>query len=328
MGSNTSISSTKSTHRNANGTAKERNMTLEKREAMYHYENNQWRVFHPENSAKKESGKGIFTFSTISYNIWFEPFMDTERYKEILKICQQYSPNVICFQEVTKKFLELLEKEAWIKENYMISDLSNSMATFSDWYGVLSLVKKDNNVKIEGMKCYTLESGMGRRFLNFDLNINGIKISIGTVHLESLANSKLRALQLDYICSQILNHNDNAIVMGDFNFDDKCNFNLDSSKLENEIFKDNKCVSEFEDVWAVLRPDEKGNTFDTDINAMINGEPERMRYDRVILKSRDKRCIATNIEIIGTKPFMNAESNKQVFPSDHFGLYTVFNVNN
>ncbi|KAF9624433.1 hypothetical protein IFM89_011441 [Coptis chinensis] len=79
------------------------------------------------------------------------------------------------------------------------------------------------------------------------------------------------------------------------------------------------------DAWTKLKGEEKGYTFDTKSNEMLNGNyPHfRMRSDRILCNLKGFRL--DNIEIIGKDriPDLSYQRNKKmlpVLPSDHYGL--------
>ena len=76
------------------------------------------------------------------------------------------------------------------------------------------------------------------------------------------------------------------------------------------------CVVRWVDVWASLKPDEPGLTFDGQTNPVCVRDPyEQMRYDRVMLKGTSSFC-PIDICMVGTAP-INEDGLK---PSDHYGL--------
>jgi endonuclease/exonuclease/phosphatase family metal-dependent hydrolase len=264
------------------------------------------------------------TFSTISYNVWFDAYFKQERYEQIFKMCEQYSPDVICFQEATKDFLAQLEIAQWCRDKYVLSDSCGDMRSFSGWYGVVILVKK--TVQLKKLMLNTLVTAMSRSCLTVELLVNNQPVQISTVHLESLDSRQIRAHQLRDICTNVFNNN-TSILMGDFNFDDEKNWNPnDNTPIENLILTNDPVVSQYKDVWSLLKSnDDPGKSFDSSVNTMIK-QNEIMRYDRVIYKSTNNQFTPQHIEMIGNQKFMTVRES-DVFPSDHFGLYTVFHLN-
>ena len=71
-----------------------------------------------------------------------------------------------------------------------------------------------------------------------------------------------------------------ALLCGDFNFDSQRNFS-GTGPLENNCLE--AVLPDFVDVWPLLRPADRGFTFDSERNPVIH-KPERMRYDRVCVR--------------------------------------------
>jgi exonuclease III len=76
----------------------------------------------------------------LTWNVWFGSTGLTARVTNILEIVQHYSPTVVCFQEVTFRFIELIKNDEFFANNYHFSD-DGTQQTFSR-YGVLLLWKK------------------------------------------------------------------------------------------------------------------------------------------------------------------------------------------
>lgn len=287
---------------------------------------NNWVTFvTPNNNPRKgiDNDEDERTLTTLSYNVWFDPFAQQARYGAIMDMCNRMRPDVLCFQEATKPFLQQLEAQEWYRQNYVTSDISHHFGTFATWYGVLIAVKKSEPARLNLVNMYysALHSGMGRTCLSAQVAIGQKIVDVGTVHLESLDSKNLRKNQLTHICGNVLRVSDTAILMGDFNFDDKKNWSKSDTKLENDIFQDDPQVSQFNDVWSCLRPEEEGKTFDTTVNTMLR-HYERMRYDRVIIKSNEWK--PASIELVGNKQIGITTDGRFIFPSDHFGLFTSF----
>ena len=120
-------------------------------------------------------------------------------------------------------------------------------------------------------------------------------LTVGTVHLESLANPRMREEQLRQ-CAGILAPCSNAMLVGDFNFDSERNFKAPHEPLENDALS---LLQDFTDLWPTLRPGEPGKTFDSRLNPYI-GEYEQMRYDRVMVKL--EAWTTEQIRLVGDEP--------------------------
>lgn len=253
-------------------------------------------------------------------------------------------------------YLSYLSTQSWAND-YACSDYQYDGHSFDYNYGVITLCKKELKPVFN---FYDFPSEMNRKLLLTSIYNN--QYHIGNVHLESLSNASVRKEQL-LKCSEIFNSlpSSNILVCGDFNFDSYQNYN---ARL-NEPLENNNLLSilpTFVDTWSYLKPiSEKGFTYDSVLNSMIT-KRERMRYDRILFNSksaardttnyeldRSKSIVPLSIEMIGTNPIYEtsdvdvdiskcitptkqihcsktSNGSIQLFPSDHFGLYTVFEL--
>jgi tyrosyl-DNA phosphodiesterase 2 len=232
-----------------------------------------------------------------TFNIWFDPYFADDRYLAIAELLSRDMPDVMVFQEVTPTALNVFLAHPWIREHYLRAavtgaDLGN--------YGMLVLSRFPIN-----RATYTrLPTRLARGFLQAEFTINGSRVVICSVHLESgKASSGLRARQLRRIF-RALSGADNAVVLGDFNMRD----------TENE-----QIGPPYRDLWPELRPHDAGFTEDTSINLMrfdSKNKHRQVRFDRVLLKGPG--WTAKSIDLLGTEPISSA--HPRVFPSDHFGV--------
>src|SRR3990167_9471828 len=144
----------------------------------------------------------------------------------------------------------------------------------------------------------------------------------------------MRREQLEHIHEYLKGYS-HKLFCGDFNFDSSRHFDhTDKRPLENDWLLQH--FSDYQDVWAQLKPNDVGYTFDTLANTMLaNKRLEQMRYDRILLSSPKWKAIG--IEIICDKQFTEALPGEvgdrgattvtPVYPSDHFGLLTTLQFN-
>ncbi|UJR13368.1 hypothetical protein I4U23_000385 [Adineta vaga] len=256
-------------------------------------------------------------FRVLSYNIWFAEQYQPMRFKSLCDILNRSDAQIIGLQEMTQNVLRQLAAQPFVQERYYISDPDGR--TFSGWYGVVLLI--DIRLHVSHLNLINFpQSTMGRRLVLAEIKLNKKEtLRIGTVHLESLNNKPQRLSQLN-ICNNIFNRSPSTcILMGDFNFP--------ADGYENtEQFN---ALPEWTDVWMKrMGSDDPGYTFDTKTNAMTklnNQGSDRSRYDRIILRSQT--TIPMEIEISGNKPIGQQES-VDIFPSDHYGLTALFEINN
>ena len=238
--------------------------------------------------------------TVATFNIWFDPYHARARHEAILGLLEARRPDVIALQEVTSDSLALVMSTPWIRARYQPSDVDGRTL---DRYGVVLL----SRLPARRMTLLPLPSGMGRKLLVFELEVDGLTVHVATVHLESLKESDARGVQLGVIFAH-LEATEHAIVMGDFNF---C-----SSWAEENA----RIGPEYVDVWPAVHPDDPGYTEDPTVNRMRHQRknPEkRVRFDRILVKSPVLRPL--DVELVGTQPI--SPDLPDVFPSDHFGLF-------
>lgn len=271
--------------------------------------------------------------SLVCWNVWFDRLKFTERCKEIFRICASLNPDVICLQEVTPHFLQLLQLESFFSA-YESSE--NIIGPTINRYGVLTLCKRDLQPQFISQPYRNTE--MGRSLLISEVTVNDSRVSVCTTHLESLDSASYRRDQL-LQCRSIfsgLPSEQPIILCGDFNFCSYRNFKISSAPLENDVLSE--ALPHFIDVWPLLHEEDRGYTFDSTRNNNINQE-EVMRYDRVVCDGKGW-LVPSSIEIIGTDPLEDCSvvaaadafstpppKQPTVYPSDHFGLYVKFCVN-
>jgi len=238
----------------------------------------------------------------VTYNIWFSDYHRQQRHKAILKLIQNCEADAIALQEVTPPSLKLILEQDWIRKNYYSSDTTGETV---NPYGVLLLSK----LPIHRVFFCDLISQMSRKFLCAQLQLNGQRFNLATVHLESKKRfAPIRARQLDDIFP-LLENADHAVLMGDFNF-------CSAWEAENRNLD-----PRYQDIWAVLRGDQPGYTEDTDINLMRLQQKQKhkkVRFDRILLRSTSPGWQPKSIERLGLEPI--SPNCPNVFPSDHFGL--------
>jgi len=274
----------------------------------------------------------------VTYNVWFELDFYDQRCEQIFKILECNKVDVICLQEVIPLFIEKLIKEKWIQDFYYLSNIQGD-SSFVPFGSVLL-----SSIRPKSLKRWVLPSSMGRDCLVAEYLINGEEFAFGTTHLESLNYPQKRKEQLERISQHILHTYPNAILMGDFNFDSYQNYSkveakrealrlgvppylLDdmefnqSEPLENDSLR--ILFPDFRDAWSecgLTLPEDKGYTYDSVDNTMIK-QYERMRYDRILFKSKRLSWDATGICLLGTERLDPSKvGGAVVYPSDHFGL--------
>jgi tyrosyl-DNA phosphodiesterase 2 len=250
--------------------------------------------------------------SFITYNVWFDTHNWNFRLNALMNIFQTYLPDFICLQEVTQNFLDNLTNQEFVQKEYYISD------NFKKGYDVVILSK----YPVEFYKL-NLPTGMGRNLILAQLYIknkmtNEIELTyVSTSHLESLEfNMNYREKQLKIIFEKI-NEAKHSFFMGDFNFDPKW-------KEQDQIDKS------YLDAW-VSNCIQKNLKEEDGFTMPANEQFKEWRPDRLLYKSNIVNL--KSFEIIGKEniPINPNESYSNVnvkTPSDHYGLYSLFEILN
>ena len=232
-----------------------------------------------------------------TYNVWNDSKHAEERYLAIAQLLSRRTPDVMVFQEITPDALEVFMSQEWIRDEYSRAAVIGGDAGN---YGLLML----SRLPVAHVTYTRLPTRQSRGFLQAELALNGARMVVCCIHLDSGKSSwRLRGWQLRRIFGALRTTED-AVVLGDFNMRD----------AENSRIAGPYC-----DVWPALRPGEEGFTEDTSINLMrydMKDKHRHVRFDRILLKGR--QWAAVDIELLGKEPI--AAELPRVFPSDHFGV--------
>ena len=235
-----------------------------------------------------------------TYNIWFNEEHADQRHRAIADLLAREALDIMVFQEVTPAAREVFLQQPWIREHYRSAAVVGGRRGN---YGMLLL----SRIPVDRVTYTRLPTRLSRGYLTAQLTVNGERLIVVGVHLESgKASAPLRARQLGLICESVRNA-ENAVVLGDFNLRDG----------ENGILP-----ADYRDVWPTLRPGEPGYTEDTTINHMrydMKDKHRHVRFDRVLTKGDS--WFAESVDLLGREPISPALP--RVFPSDHFGVRCV-----
>jgi tyrosyl-DNA phosphodiesterase 2 len=264
---------------------------------IYVFRGNRWTEDVP--SAKGFAARNL---TLLTFNAWFMPFGYLERSKALLEIIRFSDADIIGLQEVTPELLEMILEQDWVRKDYLVSDFQGRTV---GPHGVLLL----SRLPIRSLVLYNPPSALNRKLLIAELLLNSSMTKIAVCHLDSRKkNAHMRAEQLTGLFP-LMEDAPHAILMGDFNFDPDSTG--ETSNMDGR----------YEDMWSLLKPDNPGFTIDTDINTMRleqKGEPKKVRFDRILVRSGSPGWRPESIRLLGTDPIK--ETNPAVFPSDHFGL--------
>lgn len=197
----------------------------------------------------------------MSWNIYFDDKTGNERYPEILSFLSSEIPDFICLQEVTPTFLKLLSKSSQLSQ-YHLSKIEENKSYQNI---ILSLFP------ILSSTITPLPGKLGRQLNMIEINYQGKKIGIGTVHLESYPqDTAIRLDQLQTVLEVSKSYQD-FILAGDMNFGDE--------EEENR---------EFKNYFIDCGENSPAPTFDIELNKIASqskfpGERSR-RLDRIFTR--------------------------------------------
>jgi exonuclease III len=272
------------------------------------------------------------TLSLMSWNVWFDKFQQSTRYSEIFRLVLVMQPDIVCFQEATPTFIQMLVLSGLL-EHYDCSDNGNGQTVIP--YGVVSLARKHLHARFFYVD---FPSRMFRKLLVTHLTLTGgQRLAVGNVHLESLANRRVREAQLR-IASEILKSFEHSLLCGDFNF---CSYQNYDGSIDLENYNLSQILPYMRDLWPTLYgTEEEQYTFDGAVNRLVADKEERMRYDRICFFSTDERfrpdfmqvldqpvCYQGQPDCLSVDGFAVAETlggSYPIFPSDHYGLFGRF----
>jgi endonuclease/exonuclease/phosphatase family metal-dependent hydrolase len=226
----------------------------------------------------------------LTWNVWFGAQQFRPRTAGLVREIARRRPDVIALQEVTPALRAILDYEL---AGYT---LHGGQSPFG--YDVMLLTRGE----VRDFAELELPSEMGRRAIAVELASG---LTVATVHLESTAPCvKQRAAQLALIGPWLAARTEDAILVGDMNFDD-------FAATESDVLDES-----YVDLWQAMRRKEPGYTVDSVINTMrsdLRGKVQK-RIDRAFLCSA--RWRAESIALVGTEPI----DIHDTFVSDHFGL--------
>ena len=239
----------------------------------------------------------------VTYNVLANPKYGKQRIPRLMSLLKHSRADVIALQEVSWWFLRLLRREKWAyRYNWLPSQYMKTAPS-----GLMILSK----LPVRKVIYQKIPSQMRRGVLIALLQINQRTMALANVHLESmLADGPIRTRQIAKILPLIKN-TDDAVFIGDFNFGEK--------EAENKLIP-----KTYIDSWRKLYPQKKGFTWNIELSEMARkgsflNEKSR-RLDRIFIRSAVWH--PQSAHIIGKKPVI--PRNKEIFPSDHFGLQASF----
>ncbi|CAF1158592.1 unnamed protein product [Rotaria magnacalcarata] len=251
----------------------------------------------------------------------------SQRYQSILDKLKSLLPDVICLQEVTKTFINLLLNQIWLQENhYYIVFMEKALdSEQTKSYGQLLLTKnfRPRSFSICPLDTTEKAADVTKQIIIARFGLNP-KITIDLVNLHLNSNGsrnaeRKRCQTLEHLLQNLKTNN--FMLIGDFNFGD---FDL----KENDLL--DKYQEEVHDLWKqIYNIDENpGYTFDPSRNicAQIMSDSQiNRRFDRYLLhKLNNVYYSIEHLQLVGTETIPIDESNeKQINLSDHYALQLI-----
>jgi poly(A) polymerase len=288
----------------------------------YHSLYGRWEEFLPYSLKTFPS-----TLTLLTYNVLFDLYEGEKLYTEkrislLCELLQKSSADIIALQEVTPAFWQKLLKEGWVLQDYFVSE-SSSCATLQP-YGQVLLSRYPLQYRIRALSEH-------KKILYGRLNIeNQYRLVFATLHLTSNRSEhagvrrkeELGVLFQD-LYDQSLESKEveafDAILLGDFNSND-----LSLKQIQKE--------QGFTDIWETLYPEDPGYTFNPEMNPLarlmsLTGEAQRLDqfwYKRFCQIASTPDLEVIDISLIGKKPFISENQSSSWWPSDHFGLCSLW----
>jgi hypothetical protein len=242
--------------------------------------------------------EGAITLTVVSFNMWAESFLKTERTDWVYKHILKEKPDVILFQEVSNSnVLELAKKLRKLDYHYKVANEKRTVYELicSRW----PIVDHKFN------RYSTSKKGCG--LLWADLKIKGNIVTVGSTQLDQDPDEDQKRLgQLDCILKFLANHNHTTIVGCDTGFRKNEGYDLQGTQ--------------WKDSWVESGKNKLAQyTYDFNRNKNIT-ERVQTRPDRIYYQGAFKEPY---YELLGTLAMCGSA---KVNPSDHFGIKLTIQV--
>lgn len=236
------------------------------------------------------------TLSILTWNVLKNEFEKEitdsyKRYPYIIEQIKKQNADIICLQEVTKEFCEVLVKEF---NDYHFSDLPE-----------FSVFKKDTTLIMSKYPFIKFEYvfNVYKRLLFGKFIFNNKELYVSNIHLTSNHGTKANEKRLAQLHGLFSFVGDNSIICGDYN----------ATNEEQLVLFEN---TEYKDSWIK----DIDYTFAPTVNNLakhFSGDGIDCKIDAIYFKSdllKVKDCYIFGKEAI----------NENLYCSDHFGIVTIF----
>ncbi len=233
-------------------------------------------------------------------NVWFDEAFFAQRAAAQLRAMEEMQCDVMCLQEVTQPYLELVMRDPWVQRTFWLSHM------LIESYGVMVL----SRTPAARLSELPLPSVMGRSLVV--AHLPAPLPAVATVHLESMGEYALTRVRQIAAVMDCLEPIEDAVLCGDFNFDG-----------------DRECAerAELRPQWVDPMPARP--TMGVNYPSKKYGQA---RFDRILYKTRswafdsavvfgDKRLPALPDAPQPSSDYLRARG---AFLSDHLGLLARF----
>lgn len=253
----------------------------------------------------------ILMLKVLTYNIWFNNFIEDERLESLHTLVAKTDPHVVCLQEVRACMFDKLVK--------MFTDYTAYPSELDQSYDSITLIKNDNNIKVELHEFIPFEHSIMMRNLHIvKINYHGTPVVIGNTHFESIFDPLDARIKMKYrqykqakdIMENIFGSEGEELILC-------CDSNI--TKDDHLLFEN--LYGDWVDSWSVDKTHTTGYTYDTDTNVYLTrlSRTIRTRIDKIM--SRGGRLSVDNVLIVNKK---NCGLKHE--PSDHYGVLAEFSV--
>ncbi|XP_072008531.1 tyrosyl-DNA phosphodiesterase 2 [Engystomops pustulosus] len=230
-----------------------------------------------------------------------------ERARGVCSYLALYSPDIIFLQEVIPPYYDYLKKRA----------VSYTIITGNEDGYFTAIMLKKSRVKLISQEIVSFPSTvMMRNLLVANVEICGHNICLMTSHLESTKeHSSERLKQLRIVMQKIQEASPSSTVI----------FGGDTNLRDKEVDRIGGLPSNILDIWEFLgKPEHCRYTWDTKMNNNLKAPYTcRLRFDRIFYRAAEdgSQVVPQSLDLIGTEKLDCGR-----FPSDHWGLFSNFDV--
>jgi exonuclease III len=258
------------------------------------------------------------TFTVVSYNIWFDETLCTERCLSLIKKINDIDADVVSLQEVRPNVYEFLINRM---KNYRYHypkkiNLSYGCAILSKYPIVQCLNIDYDNSHMGRSLMSTVISYPYHKVANDGISVENVHIVVANSHFEStfrkFNNEKLKQYETARIAlDSMFQTHANVILCSDTNV----------MSHEEKQFEEQFDKYGWFDAWKLKGNGGNNYTYDSDDNIYLKTRHQKVKYksriDRILFKST--MCVIDKFSTI------RANEN-EIEPSDHFGICAKFNI--